>query len=70
MTYGPAAQADQGNPMFDTVFVNPSAYRAFLKSGHWLNKTMFVLEIRRSISKGSINNGATSRATLWQSKPP
>lgn len=57
MTYGPAAQADQGNPMFDTVFVNPSAYRAFLESGHWPDKTMFVLEIRRSISKGSINNG-------------
>lgn len=56
MTYGPAAQADQGNPMFDTVFVNPSAYRAFLDAGHWPDKTMFVLEIRRSVSKGSINN--------------
>src|SRR5579859_6743414 len=30
MTYGPAAQANPGNPLFDNVFVNPSSYRAFL----------------------------------------
>ena len=56
MTYGPAAQADQGNPMFDNVFVNPSAYRAFMQTGHWPDKTIFMLEIRRAIGKGSINN--------------
>jgi hypothetical protein len=57
MTYGPAAQADQGNPMFDNVFVTPKAYRAFVESGRWPDKTMFILEVRRSIGKGSINNG-------------
>ncbi len=57
MTYGPAAQADQGNPMFDNVFVTPKAYRAFLESGHWPDKTMFILEVRRAAGKGSINNG-------------
>lgn len=57
MTYGPAAQADQGNPTFDNVFVKPAAYKAFLESGRWPDKTMFILEIRRSIGKGSINNG-------------
>jgi hypothetical protein len=57
MTYGPAAQADQGNPMFDNVFVNPSSYRAFLETGRWPDKTMFILEIRRATGKGSINNG-------------
>lgn len=57
MTYGPAAQADQGNPMFDNVFVTPKAYRAFLESGLWPDKTMFILEVRRSIVKCSINNG-------------
>ena len=57
MTYGPAAQADQGNPMFDNVFVNPSSYRAFLEAGHWPDKTIFVLEVRHSVGKGSINNG-------------
>jgi hypothetical protein len=56
MTYGPAAEANQGRPpMFDNVFVNPAAYRYFLKTGKWPEKTMFVLEIRASTSKGSIN---------------
>jgi hypothetical protein len=57
MTYGPAAQADHGNPMFDNVFVNPAAYRAFLEKGRWPDRTMFILEVRRSIGNGSINNG-------------
>lgn len=56
MTYGPAAQADQGNPKFDNVFVDPAAYRAFLRSGHWPDRTMMILEIRRAAGKGSINN--------------
>jgi hypothetical protein len=57
MTYGPTAQADQGNRMFDNVFVNRTAYKAFLESGHWPDKTMFILENRRAAGKGSINNG-------------
>ena len=56
MTYGPAAQADQGNPMFDNVFVDRMAYKAFMESGHWPDKTILVLEIRRAAGKGSINN--------------
>jgi len=57
MTYGPAANADTQNPRFDNVFVNPSSYRAFLKTGRWPDKTLFILEVRRSVEKGSINNG-------------
>src|ERR1044071_9699752 len=57
MTYGPAAQANPGDPLFDNVFVNPSSYRAFLETGHWPDQTMFILEVRRSTGKGSINNG-------------
>ena len=56
MTYGPAASADPANPLFDNVFVNPSSWRAFIESGHWPDKTMFVLEIRSATSQGSINN--------------
>ena len=56
MTYGPAASEPQ-DPRFDNVFVNPSSYRAFLESGRWPDKTTFILEIRRSVEKGSINNG-------------
>jgi Cytochrome P460 len=66
MTYGPAAQADQGNPMFDNVFVSRSAYKAFLESGHWPDKTILILEIRRSVEKGSINNGGHYQTDVLQ----
>ena len=56
MTYGPAA-GDQQDPRFDNVFVKPASYRSFLETGRWPDKSMFILEIRRSIGKGSINNG-------------
>ena|SRR2546425_111094 len=56
MTYGPREQsANPVEPRFDNVFVTPEAYRAFMKTGKWPNKTMFVLEIRSSQSHGSIN---------------
>jgi hypothetical protein len=56
MTYGPmAAMGQMGPPMFNNVFVNPEGYRAFLKTGHWPDKTMFVLEVRTSESHASIN---------------
>src|SRR5258706_8178867 len=58
MTYGPVGEANRDRPpMFDNVFVNPDAYRSFMKTGTWPEKTMFVLEVRASASKGSINNG-------------
>jgi hypothetical protein len=56
MTYGPAASADPANPRFDNVFVNPSSYRAFIETGHWPDKTLFVLEIRSATGQGSINS--------------
>ncbi len=55
MTYGPLASP--GDPLFDNVFVNPSAYRQFLATGRWPDQTVMVLEVRRSQSKGSINQG-------------
>ncbi len=58
MTYGPAAApAGQPDPQFDNVFVIPRAYKAFLETGSWPDRTVFVLEVRRSASKGSINAG-------------
>lgn len=56
MAYGPDAGAGRP-PLFTNVFVNPSAYRAFLQTGRWPDKTMFVLEIRRARTEGSINKG-------------
>lgn len=53
MSYNPAMTMD--HDMFDNVFVNPEAWRAFKASGRWPDKTLFVLEVRRAQSKGSIN---------------
>ncbi len=44
-----------GASMFDNVFVNPEAWRAFKATGHWPDKTIFVLENRGAETKGSIN---------------
>lgn len=56
MSYGPIAdQMRRDQPPFDNVFVTPSAYRAFRETGTWPDKTMFVLELRKSMTKGSIN---------------
>lgn len=58
MVYGPLrAQSPEANPAFDNVFVAPEAYRAFLKTGTWPDKTMMALEVRSSESKASINHG-------------
>jgi hypothetical protein len=62
MTYGPAAAP--GEPRFDNVFVNPEAYRAFLATGEWPDGTIFALEVRRSSSKGSINQSGHFQADL------
>ena len=56
MVYGPAAKANP-NPSFDNVFVEPAAYREFMATGKWPDKSMFVLEIRRGRTEGSINKG-------------
>jgi hypothetical protein len=55
MSYNAKALAS-GQPVFDNVFVNPESYRAFLQTGTWPDKTQFVLEVRSSTSKGSINH--------------
>ena len=54
MSYDPAAQMPDHH-MFDNVFVNPEAYKAFVATGTWPDKTMLVLEGRRAMGKGSIN---------------
>ena len=51
MTYGPT-QPNAGEPrFFDNVFVNRDSYKAFMASGKWPDKTMFILEIRGSEQK-------------------
>jgi len=54
MSYSDSAAAP-ARSVFDNVFVNPSAYRAFLKSGTWPDKTVLVLEVRGAEGAASIN---------------
>jgi hypothetical protein len=58
MSYTPSASAQNQNEdhhTFDNVFVNPDAYKAFVETGTWPDKTMLVLEQRMAQGKGSIN---------------
>jgi hypothetical protein len=49
------SQTPDGIQMFTNVFVTPTAYDYFVVNGKWPDKTMFVLEIYGSTSRGSIN---------------
>jgi hypothetical protein len=62
MSYRPGPTGD--NPDFDNVFVNPSAYRSFVTTGTWPDKTVLVLEVRRSASKGSINQNGHYQTSI------
>ncbi len=55
MSYAPKPAGMEDHSMFDNVFVNPEAYRSFLATGTWPDKTVMVLEGREARSKGSIN---------------
>ena len=48
MTYGANAPNPARNQPFNNVFVNRTAYRQFMDTGKWPEKTIFILEIRRS----------------------
>ena len=63
MVYGPkAAAAPSGHSQFDNVFVNPAAYRSFLKTGTWPERTVMVLEVRGAETNASINRGGHSQS--------
>ena len=61
MSYSPMSMP--GHHMFDNVFVEPGAYKAFLASGTWPDKTMLVLELRGARDKGSINKSGNYQDT-------
>jgi hypothetical protein len=63
MSYDPPKPAGmEGHSMFDNVFVNPEAYRTFLDTGAWPDKTVMVLEARQARNKGSINQNGHFQA--------
>jgi len=63
-----SGEAPSGNssmgPMFDNVWVHPEAYRHFLATGAWPDKTVFVLEVRHSTVKTNPNKGGHFQAEL------
>ena len=61
MSYNPAMR--MGHDMFDNVFVNPEAYKKFVETGTWPDKTTFVLEVRGAKNKGSINQQGSYQDT-------
>ena len=64
MTYGPNAPDGNRPAPFSNVFVNPEAYAAFVKSGHWPDGTVFALEIRRAEENVSINAGGRTQGAM------
>ena len=64
MTYGPNAPNPSRNQPFNNVFVNRSSYRQFIDTGKWPEKTIFILEIRRSEEHVRPNNFGFTQAAL------
>jgi hypothetical protein len=63
MAYGPLRETPSGRPPFTNVFVNPSSYRAFLQTGAWPDKTLFILEVREPVP---VNNSASGANGYFQ----
>lgn len=62
MNYNPLFNMP-GHSMFTNAFVNPSAYHAFLDTGHWPDKTVLLVEVRGATGKGSINKAGKYQDT-------
>jgi Cytochrome P460 len=61
MNYSPSMNMPES---FTNVFVVPWAYREFVATGKWPEKSMFVVEDRSAQSKGSINKTGRFQADL------
>ena len=58
---------DQGansNTTFTNVFVNPAAYRGFMSTGRWPDKSVFVLEFRASATEAPPNTNGRFQTRL------
>jgi cytochrome P460 len=62
MSYSPSK--GEASPKFDNVFVNPAAYRAFLRDGKWPDQTVLVLEVRESRTNDSINQAGRTQGDV------
>jgi hypothetical protein len=64
MTYAPGGAPANAPQVFDNVYVNPPAYRGFLETGRWPDRTIFILEQRASATEGSIVTGGRFQTRL------
>lgn len=58
---------DQGansSTTFTNVFVNPAAYRGFMNTGRWPDKSVFVLEFRASATEAPPNTNGRFQTRL------
>jgi hypothetical protein len=62
MTY--SNKAGSMGPMFDNVFVNPSALKKFLDTGTWPDQTVLILENRASANHASNREGKFQTALM------
>ena len=60
LTYDAAA----AGTTFTNVFVNPAAYRSFMNTGRWPDKSVFVLEFRASATEAPPNTAGRFQARL------
>jgi len=54
--------AAPGHHMLDNVFVNPEAYRVFLQTGTWPDKTVLIKENRLAESAGTLSKAGRFQA--------
>jgi hypothetical protein len=64
MSYSPAP-AMAGADMFGNTFVPAAAYKAFLATGLWPDKTVIMLENRGGRTQGSINKRGQFQTTQY-----
>jgi len=64
MSYSAGGTPD--HHMFDNVFVNPEAYKEFVATGHWPDKTVLVLEGRGARSRASINQRGNFQGDIME----
>jgi len=62
MSYSPNAM-NMDHHMFDNVFAEPEAYKSFVQTGTWPDKTVLILEGRMAQGKGSINQKGNYQST-------
>ena len=55
----PPPGAPAGPQMFHNVFVNPSSYRSFMRTGKWPDKTVLILEMRGAGRETTANRDGT-----------